>query len=147
MVLCHADDDVVAIEQFARKLSLHVPRSIYTELLQSLERPRVDRLRSGSNAGRADIPAGDTVIREILLEALLRSHAPEYISRADEQHALWCFHRPIIRHVGRCGGGEIRTHDALRHTGFRNRRTRPTMRRLPKASLRDARAGEVVTSL
>src|SRR3989338_10696948 len=103
MVLCHADDDVVAIEQFARKLSLHVPRSIYTELLQSLERPRVDRLRSGSNAGRADIPAGDTVIREILLEALLRSHAPEYISRADEQHALWCFHRPIIRHVGRCG--------------------------------------------
>src|SRR3989338_7445882 len=29
-----------------------------------------------------------------------------------------------------CGGGEIRTHDALRHTGFRNRRTRPTMRRL-----------------
>ena len=29
-----------------------------------------------------------------------------------------------------CGGGEIRTHDTLRYTGFRNRRTRPTMRRL-----------------
>jgi hypothetical protein len=33
------------------------------------------------------------------------------------------------------GGGEIRTPDTLRHTGFQDRRTRPTMRPLLGATL------------